>query len=83
MTKLIYKAFILAFMAIPSSISADQLDDSYVLGFGSCITEKREQPIWKAIEKENINVLIFPPPPKKKTINLVIIWKTNNPAIVI
>ena len=45
MTKLIYKAFILAFIAISSSVYADQLDDSYVLGFGSCITEKRDQPI--------------------------------------
>jgi alkaline phosphatase D len=29
------------------------------LGFGSCITEKRDQPIWKAIEKENINEFFF------------------------
>ena len=59
MTKLIYKAFIFAFITISSSVYADQLDDSYVLGFGSCITEKREQPIWKAIEKENINEFFF------------------------
>ena len=59
MTKLIYKAFIFAFIAISSSVNADQLDDSYVLGFGSCITEKRDQPIWKAIEKENINEFFF------------------------
>ena len=59
MTKLIYKAFIFAFIAISSSVYADQLDDSYVLGFGSCITEKRDQPIWKAIEKENINEFFF------------------------
>jgi len=59
MTKLIYKAFIFAFMTISSFVYADQLDDSYVLGFGSCITEKRDQPIWKAIEKENINEFFF------------------------
>ena len=59
MTKLIYKAFIFAFIAISSSVYADQLDHSYVLGFGSCITEKRDQPIWKAIEKENINEFFF------------------------
>ena len=59
MTKLIYKAFIFAFIAISSFVYADQLDDSYVLGFGSCITEKRDQPIWKAIEKENINEFFF------------------------
>mgnify|MGYP001177302085 CR=1 FL=1 len=59
MTKLIYKAFIFAFITISSFVYADQLDDSYVLGFGSCITEKRDQPIWKAIEKENINEFFF------------------------
>ena len=59
MTKLIFKAFIFAFIAISSSVCADQLDDSYVLGFGSCITEKSDQPIWKAIEKENINEFFF------------------------
>ena len=59
MTKLICKAFISAFMTISSFVYADQLDDSYVLGFGSCITEKRDQPIWKAIEKENINEFFF------------------------
>ena len=59
MTKLICKAFIFAFIAISSHVHADQLDDSYVLGFGSCITEKRDQPIWKAIEKENINEFFF------------------------
>ena len=59
MTKLICKAFISAFMTISSFVYADQLDDSYVLGFGSCITEKRDQPRWKAIEKENINEFFF------------------------
>ena len=59
MTKLICKAFISAFMTISSFVYADKLDDSYVLGFGSCITEKRDQPIWKAIEKENINEFFF------------------------
>ena len=59
MTKLICKAFIFAFITISSSVYADQLDDSYILGFGSCITEKRDQPIWKAIEKENINEFFF------------------------
>ena len=54
MTKLICKALISAFMTISSFVYADQLDDSYVLGFGSCITEKRDQPIWSAIEKEDI-----------------------------
>jgi len=59
MTKLICKAFISAFITISCFVYADQLDDSYVLGFGSCITEKRDQPIWKAIEKENINEFFF------------------------
>ena len=59
MTKLIYKSLIFAFIAISPSISADELNDIYVMGFGSCITEKRDQPIWKAIEKENINEFFF------------------------
>ena len=59
MTKLICKAFISAFITISCFVYADQLDNSYVLGFGSCITEKRDQPIWKAIEKENINEFFF------------------------
>ena len=42
-----------------TTISANTNYDSYVLGFGSCITEKRDQPIWSAIEKEDINEFFF------------------------
>ena len=42
-----------------TTISANTNYESYVLGFGSCITEKRDQPIWSAIEKEDINEFFF------------------------
>ena len=41
------------------SFSATQDSELYVMGFGSCITEKREQPIWDAIKKENIDEFFF------------------------
>ena len=33
--------------------------EHYVMGFGSCLTEKREQPIWAAIKEENLQEFIF------------------------
>ena len=33
--------------------------EHYVMGFGSCLTEKREQPIWSAIKEENLQEFIF------------------------
>ena len=33
--------------------------EHYVIGFGSCLTEKREQPIWSAIKEENLQEFFF------------------------
>ncbi len=33
--------------------------EHYVMGFGSCLTEKREQPIWSAIQEENLQEFFF------------------------
>jgi len=33
--------------------------EHYVMGFGSCLTEKREQPIWSAIKEENLQEFFF------------------------
>ena len=41
------------------SLSATKDSELYVIGFGSCITEKRDQPIWDAIKKENIDEFFF------------------------
>ena len=39
---------------------ADSKDSElYVMGFGSCLTEKREQPIWSAIKEENLKEFFF------------------------
>jgi alkaline phosphatase D len=56
---------IFALVAIIFSIfSNHSLADSkdfelYVMGFGSCLTEKREQPIWSAIKEENLKEFFF------------------------
>tara|TARA_Y100001970_G_scaffold85333_1_gene107676 strand:- start:788 stop:1798 length:1011 start_codon:yes stop_codon:yes gene_type:complete len=33
--------------------------EHYVMGFGSCLTEKREQPVWSAIKEENLQEFFF------------------------
>ena len=60
MNKLITKLLITLFIIFQTSVvlSANK-DQSYVIGFGSCITEKREQPIWVTIEKEDIDEFFF------------------------
>ena len=54
-------ALITIIVSIFSNNSLTDAKDSelYVIGFGSCITEKREQPIWSAIEKENLKEFFF------------------------
>ena len=34
-------------------------EEVYKIGFGSCLTEKREQPVWQAIKKEELNEFFF------------------------
>ena len=41
------------------SLTATQDSELYVIGFGSCLTEKRNQPIWSAIKEENLNEFFF------------------------
>ena len=41
------------------SLTDTKYSEFYVIGFGSCITEKREQPIWSAIKEENLNEFFF------------------------
>ena len=41
------------------SLTDIKYSEFYVIGFGSCITEKREQPIWSAIKEENLNEFFF------------------------
>ena len=41
------------------SLTATQTSELYVIGFGSCITEKRDQPIWPAIKQENLDEFFF------------------------
>ena len=41
------------------SLTATQASELYVIGFGSCITEKRDQPIWPAIKQENLDEFFF------------------------
>ncbi len=41
------------------SLTDTKHSELYVIGFGSCITEKREQPIWSAIKEENLNEFFF------------------------
>ena len=41
------------------SSSAAINSEHYVMGFGSCLTEKREQPIWSAIKEENLQEFIL------------------------
>ena len=60
MSELIPKTLVIAFLLIQSSIILSTTEDEkYVIGFGSCITEKREQPIWEAIKDENVDEFFF------------------------
>ena len=60
MNKLIIKVTAITALIFQYSLNAsEKLNETYVMGFGSCITEKREQPIWNAIEKENIDEFFF------------------------
>ena len=60
MSELIPKTLIIVFLLIQSSIILSSTEDKkYVIGFGSCITEKRDQPIWEAIKAENIDEFFF------------------------
>ena len=54
------KIVYLALSMILSSFSlAEDNIQSLKIGFGSCIDEARPQPIWKAVEKENLNDFFF------------------------
>ena len=60
MVNLIIKVIsIVILMLPPAFLEAEASDQTYTIGFGSCITEKREQPIWKAIKKEKIDEFFF------------------------
>ena len=60
MSKLIYKFLIITLIFLKTSmVLAKNENETYVMGFGSCITEKREQPIWEAIKNENIDEFFF------------------------
>ena len=37
----------------------DQEINSFIMGFGSCLDEKRPQEIWKPLERENLNAFFF------------------------
>ena len=57
MSKLIYKFLIITLFFLKTSmVLAKNENETYVMGFGSCITEKRQQPIWEAIKNENIDI---------------------------
>ena len=60
MKKSYIKILYLILALILSSISlAEDNIESLKIGFGSCIDEARPQPIWKAVEKENLNDFFF------------------------
>ena len=60
MKKSYIKILYLVFPLILSSLSlAENNIESLKIGFGSCIDESKPQPIWKAIEKENLNDFFF------------------------
>ena len=60
MSQIIPRSLILTFLLIQSSfILSNVEDETYVIGFGSCITEKREQPIWEAINDEGVDEFFF------------------------
>ena len=60
MINLIIKVISIVVLVLPRAyLEAEASDQTYTIGFGSCITEKREQPIWKAIKEENIDEFFF------------------------
>ena len=60
MKKSYIKILYLPLPLILSSLSlAEDNTESLKIGFGSCIDEARPQPIWKAVEKENLNDFFF------------------------
>ena len=60
MNKLFIKVTAVTALIFQYSLNpSEKFNETYVIGFGSCITEKREQPIWNAIEKENIDEFFF------------------------
>ena len=60
MKKSYFKILYLVFPLILSSLSlAENNIESLKIGFGSCIDESKPQPIWKAVEKENLNDFFF------------------------
>jgi alkaline phosphatase D len=60
MSQIIPKSLILTSLLIQSSLILSNVEnETYVIGFGSCITEKREQPIWKAINDEGVDEFFF------------------------
>ena len=50
----------LIFPLILSSLAlAEDEPESFKIGFGSCIDEIKPQPVWQAVEKENLNDFFF------------------------
>ena len=56
--RLLITLLVCSFLSGLSSSTAIN-SEHYVMGFGSCLTEKREQPIWSAIKEENLQEFIF------------------------
>ncbi|SVB82595.1 uncharacterized protein METZ01_LOCUS235449, partial [marine metagenome] len=60
MKKFSLKILYLTFLLILSPFGlAEGYSDSLKIGFGSCIDETKPQPIWKIVEKENLNDFFF------------------------
>ena len=60
MRKFSLKILYLTFPLILSPLClAEEYANSLIIGFGSCIDEARPQPIWEAVEKENLNDFFF------------------------
>ena len=60
MRKFSLKILYLTFLLILSPLSlAEEYANSIKIGFGSCLDEARPQPIWQAIEKENLKDFFF------------------------
>ena len=60
MNKSSIKILYLIFPLILSSLSLAEDDpEALKIGFGSCIDETKPQPIWEAVEKENLNDFFF------------------------
>ena len=56
----IFALVAIIFLIFSNHSLADSKDfELYVMGFGSCLTEKREQPIWSAIKEENLKEFFF------------------------